>query len=300
VILYPATYAHGSFAFNAHMNADGTENEDYVDTTVTIDRRRILTSYRDTRDALHLAQGGTLGRVHKGMTLIQLLGRIQAPDETQAASLSDRERQIMSAFDPAMCYQDSPSTEGAYAFDFSEATLDTSTYPTGIMALRYYCRPTERPSLEEKISEGGWRNYALSLVAPDPRCYEQTLGTVTLTPGSTSATCYNYGDVPSPLRATITMGGAGSGSFTISDGTLSFVLNLAGLSNGNVVVANMETCGPFGRGRRVTLNGADAFSRKTSGATTWLSGPGASSKTYTISNTTNVTSCVLEWGHARA
>jgi len=297
MLLYPASYR--SFAFNSHLAADGTNVEANVHTTVTIDARSIVTGYRDLRDPLHLAQGGTLGRVHKNMTLIRLAGRIEATDAAQPQGLADREREMLAAFDPYLCYLASPTTDGAFAFDFTEATADTTNYPTMRIPLRYYARPVERPSIEERIGENGWRGYALGLVAPDPRCYEQTLGSLSLTPGAPSGAVVNKGNAPSPLRATITMGGAGASNFTISDGSTSFVLTLAGLVNGSVVVANMETSGPFGRGRRVTLNGADYFSAKTSSAATWLAVP-VGSTTFTITNTTNVTSCVLAWGHARA
>jgi hypothetical protein len=291
---FPASYAHKTFAFNSHRNADGTPNESNVNTTVTIDARSIVTGFRDLRDPLHLAQGGSLGRVHKAMTLVRLAGRIEAPDITQQKSISDREREMLVAFDPYICYTDSPSTDGAYAFDFTEPTADSTNYPAGHIHLRYYCRPTERPAMEERVGENGWRGYTLALVAPDPRCYEQTLGSLSLTPGAPTGNVINTGNVPGPLRLTLTMAGNGSGSFTING----FVLNLAA-SGSSTVIANMETCGPFGRGRRITKAGADAFSMKTSSATTWLTAP-VGTTSFTISNTTNVTSCLVEWGSARA
>ncbi len=296
---FPASWTHRGFAFNAHLYADGTPDEAYVHATVTIDERRILTGYRDLREPLHLAQGGTLGRVHKNMTLIQLVGRIQVADATQAASISDRERELLVAFDPYLCYLDSPSTDGAYALDFSEATLDTTNYPSGIVLLRYYCRPTERPLMSEHLNERGWRNYSLALVAPDPRCYEQSSGSLVLTPGSPSGNIINRGSVPGPLRATILMAGSGAANFTITVGGVALVLNLAGLAAGQTCVVTMETCGPYGRGRRVVAPaGTEAFSRKTSGAATWLTAP-AGTTAASIANTTNVASCTLEWKHSR-
>lgn len=294
MLLYPASYAHGSFAFNAHLNADGTPNEANANNTVVIDARSIATGYRDMRDALHLAQGGSLGRVHKNMTLIRLAGRIEAPDSTQPSSISDKERAMLAAFDPYLCYLDSPASDGAYAFDFSEPTTDTGNYATGRIGLRYYCRPTERPAMDERIGENGWRGFALSLLAPDPRCYEQTLGSLTLTPGAPTGNVINKGNVPSPLQITLTMSGNGSASFTING----FVLNLAACGASTIVV-NMETCGPFGRGRRVTKGGVDAFSLKTSSVSTWLTAP-VGTTSFTITNTTNVTSCVVAYGHTRA
>ena len=294
MLLYPASYAHNSFALNGHFRSDGTIDETLVHQTVTIDARSISTTYRDMRDPLHLAQGGVLGRVHKGMTLIRLAGRIEATDAAQPEGISDMERAMLAAFDPYLCYIDSPSTDGAYAFDFIERTADTTNYPAGHIHLRYYCRPLERPTMDERLGENGWRGFALALVAPDPRCYEQTLGSLTLTPGSASGAVVNNGTVPGPLRVTLTMSGNGAANFTLNG----FVLNLAACGASTIVV-NMETCGPFGRGRLITKAGVEAFTLKTSDATTWLTVP-VGSTTFTMTNTTNVTSCVLAWGHARA
>lgn len=300
MLRFPASYAHKTFAFNSHLTAAGAVNEANVGSTVVIDARDILTAYRDLREPLHLAQGGTLGRVHKGMALIRLSGRIEGPETSlQAATISDREREMRAAFDPALCLLDSPSTDGAYAFDFSEYTADTTTYPDGYIPLRYYCRPAETPQMLERIGEKPARAWSLALVAPDPRAYLQTLGSLTLSSGTLSGSVVNKGTVPGPVRVTITMAGAGSSSFTISNGVKTLACSLSGTSNGNVVIIYMETCGPFGRGRRVTLNGTDAFSRKTSAADTWLTAaPGT--QTFTITNATNVTTCLVEWGHAWA
>jgi len=96
---YPASYAHGSFGLNGHLYADGTLNQANASNTVTIDNRSIEPTYREGRDAYHLATGGSLGRVHKGMTLIRLDGRIVAPLTSQEATVSDRERAMLAAFE---------------------------------------------------------------------------------------------------------------------------------------------------------------------------------------------------------
>jgi hypothetical protein len=95
------------------------------------------------------------------------------------------------------------------------------------------------------------------------------------------------------------MGGAGASNFTITRSGVSFIVDLSGLVSTDVVVVTMETCGPFGRGRRVTVNGTDAFSRKTSAATTWLNVP-VGTTSFTVSNTTNITTLAYDHYHARA
>jgi hypothetical protein len=294
-----ASYGHNGFVFGEHYDAAGVVDYTKVNDTVVIDEREIDTGFRDLRDPYHLTTGGALGRVHKNFTTIRMSGRILVPDASQQASLSDRERALLAAFDPALCYRDSPTTEGAYSFDFAERTLDTTTYPTGLISLRYYARPVARPRTDETLKDRTVRAFACGLIAPDPRCYEQTEQTLSLTPGAPSGNVVNRGTVPAPLKATITMSGAGHASFTITRSGVAFILNLSTMVNLDVVVVLFETSGPYGLGKRITKNGASAFGLKTSSPSTWLDAP-VGTTSFAITNTTNVTSCVLAWHSARA
>jgi hypothetical protein len=113
MLLFPATFGHGTFPFNAHLNADGSNNAANAQNTVIIDKRRIEPSYREGRDPYQLTTGGALGRVHKGFTALRLQGRILVPMGSQEIAIADKERQMLAAFDPALCALDSPSTDGA-------------------------------------------------------------------------------------------------------------------------------------------------------------------------------------------
>jgi hypothetical protein len=293
------TFAHGPFVFGEHYNTDGTVDRSKVHNTVVIDRRKIRTGFRDLRDPYHLTTGGALGRVHKNFTMIELTGRILVPDATQVASAADREAAMLAAFDPALCVRDSPTTDGAFTFDFSEPTTDIATYATGLREMRYYCRSTARPEVIETLADGTVRPFALGLVAGDPRAYEQTEQTLVLTPGSATGNVVNRGTVPSPLKATILMAGAGHASFTITRVGVAFILNLSTMVNLDSVVVLFETSGPYGIGKRITKNGASAFGLKTSSPSTWLDAP-VGTTSFAITNTTNVTSCTLAWHSARA
>jgi hypothetical protein len=292
-------FGHNSFVLNEHFNTDGTIDKTKVTNTIVVDERETQPDFRDLRDAYHLTTGGVLGRTHKGLKGLRLSGRIMVPDASQQASLSDRERAFLAAFDPALCYRDSPTTDGAYSWDFSEATADTATYPTGRISLRYYLRPDRPPRVVENLKDRSSRLFALSMVGADPRLYEQTEQTLSLTPGSASGNVVNRGTVPAPLKATITMAGAGHASFTVTRGGVAFILNLSGMVNGDVVVVIFETCAPYGRGRLITKNGVENFALKTSSPSTWLDAP-VGTTSFAISNHTNVTSCVLAWRSARA
>jgi hypothetical protein len=294
------TYAHKSLILNEHWTAATPPVQDSAhlfDTTI-IDRVVLRPQYRDTLEALHLAQGGTANRVHKGILLLQMAGRILTPAATQVSSLADREMALRLALDPYECYRDSTSTEGVHALDWQEPTADTTNYATGWIALRRYARPMMQPETTWAAIDSGVRQWTCAFACPDPRLYEQTVVQVTedaAGPGS----LINKGNIPAPLRVTITMAGAGDTNFTITRGGVAFILNLSGLVNGDVIVATMETCGPFGTGKKVTKNGADAFSRKTSAATTWLDVP-VGTTSFTQANTTNITSVLYEFYHARA
>lgn len=293
------TFGHKSLVLNEHYTAATPPAVDSAKwtNTVTIDRVLTRPTYRDVRDALHLAQGGTGGRVHKGLLSLSMSGRIITPAGAQEATLTDREIALRAALDPYECYRDSPSTDGVYALDWQEPTADAVNYPTGWIALRRYARPMAQPETLAAATDSASRQWSCGLVCPDPRLYEQELQSSTGAPGTRSLT--NKGNVPAPLRVTLTMSGAGASNFTITRGGVSFILNLSGCVNADVVVVVMEWSGPFGRGRYITKNGSEAFSLKTSGPTTWLDVP-AGATSFTVANTTNVGTLLYEFYHARA
>lgn len=300
MLFYPASYAHGSFTFNAHLNSDGTRKNISMFNSFVITEVLENPAFRDLRDPYHLTQGGQLGRVHKGMRVLQLTGHLVTPDATQRASMGDGVRSFRAAFDPSICYRDSPSTDGAYALTFTEDTTDTSNWPSGRMPMQYWVRPVQQPFLAERVDDRGWRNWRVALVAADPRAYGQSEQTLSLTPAGATGNLVNLGNTAAPLKATVTMNGAGSASFTITRSGVAFVVNLSGFANNDVLIVIMEKAAPYGaRGRYITKNGTEAASLKTSAASTWLDVP-VGTTSVTISNTANVRTCVLSYYHAWA
>jgi hypothetical protein len=167
--------------------------------------------------------------------------------------------------------------------------------------------------------------WAGALVCPDPRLYEQTEQTLTLYPSTTygsdtsqlgtaqlgtvalgapaavpsSGNLVNKGNIPAPLEVTITLAYPGSSRFIVVGSGVGFVLDLSTCTAGDVIAVVMETCGPHGRGRRITKNGSEAFHLKVSGVDSWIDAP-AGTTSFAIINDTNVTSCVLAWYHTRS
>lgn len=303
MIHFPVSWLHGPISFNDHLTSTGTIDRADMNDTIVLTDMQENPAYRDLRDPYHLTQGGQLGRVHKGMRVMQLIGRILVPDGTPAAQrarMYARTSALRAAFDPSICYRDSPTTDGAYQLQYSEATTDTGTYPTGVIGLQYWARPVQQPWLTERLNEEGNReNMRIVLVAADPRSYEQTEQTLTLTPGSPTGNVLNRGNTAAPLKVTYTMAGAGSSACTLSRSSVSFVLNLSGRSGGDSIVVVHETCAPYGRGRYVTLNTIENAALKTSAASTWLDVP-VGITSFSLTNSTNVTSAVLRWYSARA
>jgi hypothetical protein len=233
------------------------------------------------------------------MLLMQAQGRILVPNATQAASLEDREKALRLAFDPYECYRDSPTTDGVWALDWMEPTLDTTNYPTGWMGLRRFVRPVRQPETEWSINDAANRRWSVILESPDPRCYDSTYGYATVLTPFSSTNLTNRGTIAGPLRVTITMAGAGSSDFRISrPGGGYFGMNLSTTALNDVIEVTHETCGPWGVGRKITKNGTDAFALKTSAAATWLEVP-VGTTAFTHTNPTNVTSILYSWGHAR-
>jgi hypothetical protein len=292
------TYAHKSLVLNEHYSGDPPVlDKTEVQNTITIDRMIVRPQYRETAEALHLAQGGTLGRVHKGLLTMQVQGRILVPNTTQMASMEDREKALRLAFDPYECYRDSPTTDGCYALSWLEPTLDTTNYPTGWMDVSRYVRPLRQPETEWTVNDQSNRRWSVVLEAPDPRLYDTVLASTSVAAAG-PASVVNKGTIPGPLRVTITMSAAGASNFTITRSGVALILNLSTMVNTDVVVVIMETCGPFGIGKSIKKNGASAFALKTSGPTTWLDAP-VGTTSFTHTNTTGISAVLYEWAHAR-
>lgn len=298
MIRFPATY-HGQ-VFNAHLDASGQVIPTLVEDTVTIDEAVVTPTYRDLREPLHLAFGATLGEVRKGLLYLRLSGRIVVPrDTTEAAAgakLTDKTLALRRALDPYLCDRDSPTTEGALPFDWSEYTEQPGFAP--VIPLRYYARPASAPAIAERVAERRARTWSVIMAVPDPRAYYPTERTLVLTPGSPSGSITNAGTTPAPLKLTIAMSGPGVANFTFRLDGADFVLDLTS-GPATIVVLCDAFSGPYGRGRTITKNGIAAPQLRASSPGSWPTlKPGTSA--VQILNTSGVTSCTVAWYDAWA
>ena len=196
--------------------------------------------------------------------------------------LFDRIEELSAAFDPAQVSHDNPTTAGFLPLDFDVPTADLTTYPTGLIACRYYVR-AER-AIEPPASQftGDGTPVIISLLAKDPRRYTQATSQLTGA-GTLDNTASDYWSWPT---LSIAMTGAGSATFEIGNSTVGYtlVLDLSGLLSGDAVAVDME-------GKGITVNGVSHPELKVSGKFFWIE-PG--SNTITVTNTTNA-SPTLTW-----
>jgi hypothetical protein len=292
VLQSQVTWGHSAFIFNEHIGASAmVVDETKTSDTFKLSQRTFDPAFRDGRDPYHLTQGGALGRVHKGLGSLSLRGRLIVPDTTQLQRLADRELAFRAAFDPDVCYRDSPTTDGAYALAWREWTGDTTNFASGKRPVQLFCRPAGSPQLVERTEDRSSREFAVSLIAADPRLYAQTESVLNLSPGTPSGALANIGTVKAPLKMTIVTSGSGSATFTLTRSGVSFGLDLSAVGAVTIVVV-FETCGPYLRGRLITVNGVENFTIKNTNPDTWLDVP-VGSTTFTIANTTNITACTL-------
>lgn len=204
-------------------------------------------------------------------------GIIRAPT---IAKLFDKMNSLAGALDPVKLYEANPSTFGFVPLDFTTPSV------AGNLACRYYVRPNK--VVEPFVLEHPRHTaaYTLELLLRDPRRYLQAQST--LAGGGIAANAGNYKTWPT---LTITMSGAGSATYTITNSTTGegLVLNLTGLVNADVVVVDMEA-------RSIKKNGVDT-------PALWADGdffdlePG--NNTILYANTTNAASS-LAWRSAFA
>jgi hypothetical protein len=299
VIHRQVSFAHNSFIFNEHLDSSGVSDPSKEADTYLLTAVRPVPSFRSQRDVYHLAEGGSPGEVHAGLKMLSLSGLVKVgPTDSQLADLEDHTRALLAAFDPRLCYRDSPSTNGVYALDYYARTKDTTNYATGWIPLRMYVRPEGAVECPITVDDQFSRPFGITVVAFDPRVYEQSEITSSHTPAATTKDLINLGDAPSPLKATITMAGAGASNFTITRSGVSFILDLSGCSAADVVTVVMEECAPYGM-RKITKGAVEAAALRTSAPSTYLDVPKGTTS-FAIANHTNVTTCVLAFRPARA
>lgn len=215
------------------------------------------------------------------------------------AAFFDKRVALAKAFDPALgAYKNAadsgttPANWGVLPLDFSVPTADTTNYPTGLVASRYYARAKDGVYLPSSQFTGLAGFFRIPLVVPEAVRYLQTTSSL-----SGAGTLDNtLADAPSWPTVTITMAGAGSSNYTITrTGTYSTValhLDLSGASSGDVYTVDMKR-------RRIYRTRSSVVTDQT--ALVYASGDfwevEPTSQTISLSNTTNATTSTV-WRRA--
>lgn len=255
-------------------------DSDSPDSTYALDTVTVVPQYSTNMDPNPNGDGSKLAQVNRTLLLVRMDGTIRAQS---MASLFDKIKSLAAAFDPAMAYASSPTTDGAMALDFSTPTTDTSNYATGLVTSRYYARARGLYIPPTSAFTGTAGFFTLELVVPDPVRYSQTEYTL-VGAGTANLSAGNHKDYPT---LTIAMAGAGAANYTITVGSSSLVLDLSGCVNADSVVVDMAT-------KSIKKNGTETQSMYVSGD--WFALP-AASNTVSYTNTTNATS-TLAWRRA--
>lgn len=263
---------------------------DPADDTYEVDAVATMPQLDAIDDPFPEDDGTEVYRSRKTRLIVLVSGTIRAPS---IARLYDKTKALIAAFDPAKASHENPAVQGFLAYDFSVPTLNVTTYPTGLVACRYYARAHTLWVPTDSEYQGTAVFFQVELEMADPRRYEQATSLLT-----GNGTVTNRGDYRTWPAMEITCTGAGSATYTITRTgtglaatTKALVLNLSTCINNDVVLVDM---------------GGKRIQRVRGGVTTELPSLYASgvyfevepgSQTITITNTTNTTTQTA-WGHA--
>jgi len=196
-----------------------------------------LSEVNQQRDGLEVYPFRKVSRIET------LKGVIRAPTQVK---LHDKIKALANAFDPAKIAHDNDPT-GAnpndmfLPLDFSVPTADTANYATGLVPSRYYALPFRIPDPIIDYASGLSAYFDLIMLIRDPRRYWQTL----TTQAGADTVDNSLADYWSWPTLTITMAGAGSATYSITNtttlhGALALTLNLSSCQNNDVVTVDFE------------------------------------------------------------
>lgn len=218
--------------------------------------------------------GAEIYNMHKVTRVVTLSGRIVGPTR---AKLHDKIEAFAEAFDGDKIRFNNASNP-FLPLTFTTLTTDTTNYPSGQMACKYLAMPG---AIFEPVvgGKGYTARISMPMLLRDPRRYLVAQSTKT-----GAGTTTNLGGFRSWPTLTITMAGAGSATYRITNtattNTTILTLDLSGRANADVVVVDFEH-------RTIKVNGTLTMSLYVSGGWTEAE-PGNNVLTY--ANTTNATS----------
>ncbi len=288
---YPMGYR--GLTLNGHRNSSGALVRANIEDTLEVTLLDFSAlSVRDQLEGLHVDSGADVGVASKEFRRLTIRGLIKG---STAKLLEDRVVALFNAFDIEEAMRTAPSTEGLSLFDFyCPATTLPAGYTSPVREA-FWARPRGFPVVYERKSSGLAVPFAAELTAADPRRYCYTALSVVFSAGAGWAkTMPNWASgqgVPVWPTVTIVMADAGDDELTISDGTTSFELDMSAEGAGTYVVDMKKGDILEGSDFRDDLRASDVD--------TFLAVPPGGS-TWTVTNTTNVTSITAAYRPARS
>jgi hypothetical protein len=172
------------------------------------------TGYREKRA---FDDGFDAGEVYQGFRNVRLSGNVYGES---LGDLWDKVQALRRAFTATLAYADAPGDYGFMPLAYSQHTLLTGDWPTGIVPLQMLLRPSRQPQFtvsEDRLSgkdANGWSmEWSAMLWARDPRIYVQTAQVIAMSGasgGGSSSYLINRGDYPAPLNLELLVAAGGS------------------------------------------------------------------------------------------
>lgn len=311
---FPITF--GTFNVNDMYSTAGVRDvtKDKSNFRVTrFDASRL--QYRDQREGLHLISGGDLGAATRVFRYLSLIGELA---DTTPALFYDRRARLMRAFDLQEAQYVAPTTVGQQSLDFYTPTAVPPSGFTSPVHELYWCRPSAYPQAYDRVNSGLRESWAVELVCGDPTRYMYTASTATANSGNSySVAVANWdalmGAATWPIVRLNLAAGAHAATVSLrfvptsfgSTQTLSLDLSAATYNGVHTIDVDMQTKivlldGAINSLTHVITGGTQIGDSRSSAVDSWWSIP-ANGGTFSISaGTSNITSGVVTWRHARA
>lgn len=284
--------------FNGHRTTAGAESQTdsaHKDTIRVESFDFSPIQVRDQREALHALTGGDFG---SGNDIFRFLTLVLTVVASTGEKLEDAVAKLSRIGSLEEALLDSPTTMGASALDFYCPTEVSATGIATPVREKFLCRPVGPAAWVERAHDGLTAVGALSLVCADPRRYLYTATSVTFSTGAGWTQALPNWNAAQGRKVyplfTITHDGSGAGSatFTLSDGTTSLILDLSGETSGTFTVDMATGIIKKGATKRADL--------RASSVNTFWGIPANGVAACAVTNTANITSVVASYNQARS
>lgn len=162
-----------------------------------------------------LDDGMDASDIFLGARQVVIQGEVFARSKAKLFDLLDL---LRLTFTPTDAYREDPDNRGYLPFAFTQPTLYTIYWPTGVVNRVIYLRPEAQPdhtvdftALGGRATDGYVVPFSTRLQAKDPRFYSPALTEEFISGSAGSGVLYNKGNYPAPLDILVHLSAADSG-----------------------------------------------------------------------------------------